>query len=540
MEGATLSPAIIVAMVLGLVFVAWHHRNSGSNHKLPLPPGPTKLPLLGNVLDMPSSFQWIKFSQWAEKFDSDILHLEVAGTDYIVLNSYDAATDLLEKRSSIYSGRPHYTMLCDLVGWSGDLVLMPYGNEWKSHRKLFQQEFHPANSSLYLPHEKKALRAFLKSLLDAPEEWGEHTQHLLGAIILGVAYGLHVQPKDDPYIETARKMSDVLTNTLIPGEFLVDSFPILKYVPSWFPGASFKRKASSWNGIRNATITPPFTRVQKAMVNGTAEDCFTLRCLQRLERPERPDPGRDNLSVEEQIIKNTAGTMFEGGSDTGSTALLTFILAMLCFPHAQREAQEELDEVIGKERLPDPEDEDSLPYVKALMYECFRWETVLPLCKYFRSSLPHQVDRDDTYKGYFIPKHSTVIPNVWGMLRDEKTYGPNAHLFEPKRWLLKGSDQRGWKLNPEMREPTGISFGFGRRVCPGKHMALSSFWLSASSLLHSFNITPAIDKDGNPIEPKVEYVSGAQNRPAPFQCTIKPRSEEHAVLIRQALDSNLE
>ncbi|KAE9382368.1 hypothetical protein BT96DRAFT_1010770 [Gymnopus androsaceus JB14] len=67
-------------------------------------------------------------------------------------------------------------MLCDLVGWSGDLLLMPYGNEWKSHRKLFQQEFHPSNSSLYLPHEKKALCAFLKSLLDAPEEWGEHAQ----------------------------------------------------------------------------------------------------------------------------------------------------------------------------------------------------------------------------------------------------------------------------------------------------------------------------------------------------------------------------
>jgi len=226
--------------------------------------------------------------------------------------------------------------------------------------------------------------------------------------------------------------------------------------------------------------------------------------------------------------------MFEGGSDTGLTALLTFILAMLCFPHAQREAQEELDEVIGKERLPDHEDEGSLPYVKAIVYECFRWQTVTPL------SVPHQVDTDDTYKGYFIPKHSTVLANVWGILRDEKTYGPNAHLFEPKRWLLKGPGQKGWKLNSDMREPTGISFGFGRLACPGKNMALSSFWLPVSSLLHSFNITPAIDRDGNPIEPKVEFVSATQNRPAPFQCTIKPRSEEHAALIRRGLDSDLE
>ncbi|KAE9385793.1 cytochrome P450 [Gymnopus androsaceus JB14] len=487
MEGAALNPPIIIAVILALLFVAWHHRNGGSNHKLPLPPGPTKLPLLGNVLDMPSTFPWIKFSQWAEKFDSDILHLEVAGVNYIVLSSYDAVADLLEKRSGIYSGRPHLTMLCDLVGWSGDLLLMPYGNEWKSHRKLFQQEFHASNSSLYLPHEKKALRAFLKSLLDAPEEWREHTQHLLVANILGVAYGLHVQSRNDPDVKAAKKMVDVITSALLPGEYLVDTFPVLKYIPSWFPGASFKRKADSWKGIRNATITPPFMKVKKAMVNGTAEDCFTLRCLQRLERP---DSRHDNLSVEEEIIKNTAGTMYEGGSDTGTTALLTFILAMLCFPCAQREAQEELDEVIGKERLPDHEDEDFLPYVKALVYECFRWQTVAPL------SIPHRVDTDDNYKGYFIPKHSTVLANVWGILRNEKTYGPNAHFFEPKRWLLKCSGQRGWKLNPDMREPISISFGFGRRACPGKHMAVSSFWLSVSSMLHSFNITPAIDKDG--------------------------------------------
>ncbi|KAE9397652.1 cytochrome P450 [Gymnopus androsaceus JB14] len=492
MEGAALNPAIIIA-------------TRGSTRKLPLPPGPKKLPLLGNILDMPSSFQWIKFSQWAEEFDSDILHLEVAGTNYIVLNSYDAATDLLEKRSSIYSGRPHYTMLYDLVGWTGDLLLMQYDNDWKSHRKLFKQEFHPSNSSLYHPHEKKPLHSFLNSLLDAPEEWSKQTRHLMGAIILGVAYGLHVQPKNDPDIEAANKMMDVLTRALLPGAFLVDSFPILKYVPSWFPGASFKRKANSWNAIRHATITPPFMKVKGSYILQKTASAYVVYNVLSI-----PDPRPDNLSDEEEIIKNTAGTMFEGevlalslllvnlifyegGADTGLTALLTFVLAMLCFPHAQREAQEELDTVIGKERLPDHGDEDSLPYVKALMYECFRWETVAPLGK--------------------------------GILRDKKTYGPNAHLFEPKRWLLKVPGQRGWKLNPDMREPTGISFGFGRRVCPGRHMALSSFWLSVSSLLHSFNITPAIDKDGNPIEPKVEYISTLQNRPAPFQCTIKPRSE---------------
>lgn len=124
------------------------------------------------------------------------------------------------------------------------------------------------------------------------------------------------------------------------------------------------------------------------------------------------DPRVDHLSEEEEMIMQTAGTLYEGmyvfhdqyyfhiyyvfssiltwipaGADTGKTALRTFILAMTCFPKAQRDAQEEIDCVIGQERLPDYEDivDDSnasvsLPYVRAVVLECFRYgvlETII-------------------------------------------------------------------------------------------------------------------------------------------------------------------
>ncbi|KAJ3774227.1 cytochrome P450 [Lentinula raphanica] len=241
----------------------WYARNRGSKRTLPLPPGPKKLPLLGNNLDMPSSYQWNTFSRWAEQFNSDILHLRVAGEDYIILNSHQAVIDLLEKRSVIYSGRPHAAMLQDLIGWDRDLLVLPYGEDLKAHRKLFQQEFHPNNNVLHQPHEKKALVVFLNNLLDTPEDWLAHIRLMTGTIIFAIAYGIHVEHKDDPNIAAAERMMAVLSAAGMPGTFLVDVFPILKYVPYWFPGASFKRKAREWNGILSATITPPFLKVKQ-------------------------------------------------------------------------------------------------------------------------------------------------------------------------------------------------------------------------------------------------------------------------------------
>ncbi|KAJ3925808.1 MAG: cytochrome P450 [Lentinula lateritia] len=564
---------IFVTLTLASILFLWrHHTSYGSGIKLPLPPGPRKLPILGNTLDMPATDQHIIFSQWAEQYDSDILHLKVAGEDYIILNSYEAVIDLLDKRSAIYSSRPHFTMLQDLVGWEGDLLFMSSGKALNAHRKLFHQEFHPTNLSIHRIHEKRALGIFLNSLIDTPEEWVGHIKQMIGAIIIGVAYGVQVQPKDDPNIIAASKMYSVLNAALVPGAFFVDVFSILQYIPAWFPGASFKQKAKSWYGIRDATIRPPFMQVKQAMIDGTAKDSFTSRCLTNAEQLN-PHPDSDSdptrLSEEEEMIMQTAGTLYEGGADTGKTALRTFLLAMMCFPEAQRAAQEELDRVLGGKRLPDYQDVDdphTLPYVRGIILECLRWQTVVPL------AVPHLVDTEDTYKGYYIPKGSTILANVWSILRDKKRYGPTASTFDPERWLLRTStsDEKGslvqWTLNSEMiqqHDPIPMSFGFGRRVCPGQHMALSTFSINVASLLCCFEIHPPVDdpshdhrngngngnvsgngngngsgngdrdRDHSTTMNEIKYVSGITNGPAPFECRIKPRSEEHVALVRQ-------
>ncbi|KAI0259753.1 cytochrome P450 [Gloeopeniophorella convolvens] len=98
--------------------------------------------------------------------------------------------------------------------------------------------------------------------------------------------------------------------------------------------------------------------------------------------------------------------MYMTGSDTTVSVLQTFILAMLKYPEVQREAQAEIDNVVGNSRLPDFSDQDSLPYVNAVLKEALRWHPVLPL------AIPHRTTQPHTYNGYFIPVGATVIGNT--------------------------------------------------------------------------------------------------------------------------------
>jgi hypothetical protein len=142
---------------------------------------------------------------------------------------------------------------------------------------------------------------------------------------------------------------------------------------------------------------------------------------------------------------------------------------------------------------------------------------------------------------------------------------PDPHTFKPERFLLDG------KLNPAVRNPEP-AFGFGRRsvslfsvpyrdkhrfcrLCPGRHMALSSIWITVVSILATFDINKAVDERGNVIEPSYEYLSGlvrseaylrfallmnrsnySSSAPVPFKCSITPRSQETIALIQGAAE----
>ncbi|KAJ7251364.1 hypothetical protein C8J57DRAFT_673553 [Mycena rebaudengoi] len=118
------------ALLAFAAFALLYFNRRRSSH-LPLPPGPKKLPLVGNLFGLPSKFEWETYAKWSKELGSDIIHLSVAGKSIIILSSVDAVFDLLDQRSAIYSDRPRSIMLNELMGFEFAFVTMRYGDKWR-------------------------------------------------------------------------------------------------------------------------------------------------------------------------------------------------------------------------------------------------------------------------------------------------------------------------------------------------------------------------------------------------------------------------
>lgn len=515
-----ISTTIVGAICIGAAFFILSRQKS---RNLPHPPGPQGYPLVGYLKTIPSPL-WKTYLDWGKQYKSDIVRLNILGNNMIVTNTLKATLDLLDKRSAIHSDRPTagLVMANELVGFGWSTASAPYGQYWRESRKLFQKTFGPHAVGRYRPVETTATHKLLRNLLETPKDFRKHIRYQVGTVIIRAAYGIEVQEKDDPYIVAAEHALWIANRCMEPGAWFVDLIPLLKYVPEWLPWAGFKRQANIWRKEIEAFVDSPFLDIKTNQ--NLPVDCAAKFMFENI----KPDSSSIEY-VESVVIKGTLSTMYAAGSDTTVSMLDTFFLAMTLCPEIQREAQESIDRAC-EGRLPYFSDYDALPLVHAIVQECLRWRPALPL------TVPHMNTKDDVYDGYWIPKGSMVFANIRAILHDPATY-TEPEMFNPKRFLKKATGiAADLELDLDVLDPGTVTFGFGRRACPGRWMVYESMWLVIASVLATFDITPTSDERGRPVLPEGKYTNSFISGPEEFACAITPRSSHHERLVLSASD----
>ncbi len=344
------------------------------------------------------------------------------------------------------------------------------------------------NAKMFLPYQEYESRRTLKNLLHEPAGFWREVTRYSASVTFSLLYvfptcflgkyhlidcenslGCRFNSADTLIPQEINKRMLIMFKNIRPGAWLVDSIPFLDYLPDTLA----PWRASAVN-IRNQ-IMPFFLIFYKVMKervrSGTAPDCFLARLLEQ-----------EGSIFDESEPPHIIATTMAAGTDTTATTLQWFFKAALLFPDAIKKAQEEIDQVVGRDRLPSWEDRPNLPYMASLVNETHRWATATPL------AFIHATSEADVYRGKDIPRGAIVYSNIYAVHND-----PNV-FAKPEEWIperyLPRSDKRA---APEANlAGTHYAFGAGRRECPGKHVADASLYIMISRILWAFDI------EGNP------------------------------------------
>ncbi|KAH7922164.1 cytochrome P450 [Leucogyrophana mollusca] len=482
--------AIACALCLIPVALVWWPRQNKTNG-LPLPPGPRPLPLLGNALQINVTQPWLTYAAWGRRYGG-IVYSRLLGQDFIIINDEKIARALLDQRGAIYSDRP-VIGTNKLFGLDFNTGLLPYGETWRVHRKIFNQTLRGEAAASYHNLYLRKAYDFALNLMDFPDELEAHVQTISASLIMAITYGHEAQTRDDPFVNRIQQVVDIITQVLTPERgALLMAFPLLEHLPAWFPGAAFKRLARPCRELVKEIMERPFEHVKGQMAQGKAPQSMVSDFLTQLHG----DSG-DAVTEQEQVMMEVAATVCIADSSQTSSTLYVFLLAMVLYPEVQERAHAEISAIVGDDRLPDFDDRSSLPYVEAICRETLRWQPVVPL------SLPHATSSNDTYEGYFIPKGANRphFVLILGMTHDETRY-PDASSFKPERHFNPDGQLKDEPI------PGNLGFGLGRRICPGLYFADRSMWAAVVTVLASLRLAKAKDPDGREVEVRPDFTTG--------------------------------
>ena len=326
-----------------------------------------------------------------------------------------------------------------------------------------------------------------------------------------MAYGYSIeQHKPDVLVDMVDQMMKEFSLAASPMAWAVDIIPALRHIPEGFPAAGFKKTARKWRKSIQASAYLPYEFVQRQTRNRSQRPSYVSKLIEQLGDGDGSALDTDD----EEAIIWSAASLYGAAADTTVITLTAFTLAMLKFPGVQHKAQEEIDRVVGTDRLPRFEDRDNLPYIDALVKEASRWWPVAPM------GFPHMATEDFDFENYRIPKGALLLPAVWWFLHDPEVYA-DPEAFDPSRFLSPRNEP----------DPTSEAFGFGRRKCPGRFFADDGLFLNIAMTLAAYKISKATGADGKEVNVDVKPKPGVLTYPTSFTFKVTPRSARHRELV---------
>ncbi|TFY79512.1 hypothetical protein EWM64_g4497 [Hericium alpestre] len=434
---------------LALLGIAYHYRRSTQSTKRP--PGPSGYLFIGNLLEIVNAERPHRiFSQWCKQY-GNIVRFTAFGVENIVINKFSSAIELLEKRGAIYSDRPRLVLVTEIIGWDAAMPGMQYGQQFRKHRKHSNALLNANAARGYTTiHEELASR-LLSALASQPDKFYDHTLIYATSTIFRLAYDIDITSEKHHLIRLANSAIKKSAEAFQVSGALVDVFPFLKWLYTSYPDSA------PFSGFKTAIDS---LRKEVASANNV------------------PLGGLDKVVPEdEHDICGLAGILYGAGQETVTLYWRWYTTLKFSARHKLR----------SMPSCPMTDSQNLMTGFTSLILT--HWAAPLVI------AIPHTVTQDDVYEGYFIPKGTSILASIYDMLNA----CPHPTEFNPDRFV-DGTD-----LGDVPSDTRDVVFGFGRRRCPGLHVADNSVWTAIAQMLASFEFLPEI-VDGTEQLPPLKWI----------------------------------
>ncbi|KAF5289656.1 hypothetical protein FQR65_LT11773 [Abscondita terminalis] len=490
--------SILILSILGLL--AYLDTKKPKN----FPPGPRWLPIIGTA--------WTLYKMRKEVGSLSRITGELAskygpvvgvriGTDRIVFAyGFDAIREFAGKDD--FNGRPHNIFYRTRTWGKRRGVLLTDSEFWQDQRRFVLRHlrdfgFGKRNMSDIIEEEAQTMIQRFKKKIDhtggacvvrMDDIFGVHVLNTLWTMMTGNKYS----PEDKEIKTLQTLLTDLFASVHMDGA-LFSHYPLLRHLAPEYSGYNMflNTHKKMWSFI-GQQIQQQKKTYEPSDLRGFMDVYFKM-----LNSPDKKE------SFSEGQLLAVCLDLFIAGSETTSKTLGFAFLYLLLYPEVQQKAQEEIDRVVGRHRLPNLNDKAEMPYVECVVLESLRMFGGRAFI------IPHRAVKDSYLHGYLIPKDTIIMGSLQGTLLDEKAGWSKPYEFMPERYMKNG--------NVEVPEHF-IPFGYGKHRCMGELLARANVFLIIASLLQNFNFTAL---PGH--MPSTDFIDGVTPGPRPYKALITLR-----------------